>query len=32
MSPKDYSKKLGQVKMTEFITQKGGKFARYPEE
>jgi ankyrin repeat protein len=32
MSPKDYSKKLGQKKMTEFIHDKGGKFSRYPEE
>ncbi len=32
MSPKDYSKKLGQKKMTEFINEKGGKFSRYPED
>jgi ankyrin repeat protein len=32
MSPKDYSKKSGQTKMTEFINEKGGKFSRYPEE
>ena len=32
MSPKDYSKKLGQKKMTEFIHEKGGRFSRYPEE
>ncbi len=32
MSPKDYSKKLGQKKMTEFIHEKGGKFSRYPED
>jgi ankyrin repeat protein len=32
MSPKDYSKKLGQTKMTEFITEKDGKFSRYPED
>ena len=32
MSPKDYSKKLGQIKMTEFLQEKGGKFSRYPEE
>ena len=32
MSPKDYSKKLGQKKMTEFIDEKGGRFSRYPEE
>jgi ankyrin repeat protein len=32
MSPKDYSKKLGQKKMTEFLSEKGGKFSRYPEE
>ena len=32
MSPKDYSKKLGQKKMTEFLQEKGGKFSRYPEE
>ena len=32
MSPKDYSKKLGQTKMTEFIHDKGGRFSRYPEE
>jgi ankyrin repeat protein len=32
MSPKDYSKKLGQKKMTEFISEKGGKFSRYPED
>ncbi len=31
MSPKDYSKKLGQTKMTEFLNEKGGKFSRYPE-
>jgi len=32
MSPKDYSKKLGQKKMEEFIHEKGGLFSRYPEE
>jgi ankyrin repeat protein len=32
MSPKDYSKKLGQKKMTEFIHEKGGRFSRYSEE
>ena len=32
MSPKDYSKKLGQTKMTEFLNDKGGKFSRYPED
>jgi len=32
MSPKDYSKKLGQTKMTEFLQEKGGKFSRYPED
>lgn len=32
MSPKDYSKKLGQKKMTAFIHEKGGKFSRYPED
>lgn len=32
MSPKDYSKKLGQKKMTEFLHEKGGKFSRYPED
>jgi ankyrin repeat protein len=31
MSPKDYSKKLGQKKMTEFLQENGGKFSRYPE-
>jgi len=32
MSPKDYSKKLGQTKMTDFLHEKGGKFSRYPED
>ena len=32
MSPKDYAKKLGQVKMVEYLNERGGKFARYPEE
>jgi len=32
MSPKDYSKKLGQTKMTEFLSERGGKFSRYPED
>jgi len=32
MSPKDYSKKLGQKKMTEFLNDKGGKFSRYSED
>ena len=32
MSPKDYSKKLGQKKMTEFLHEKGGTFSRYPED
>jgi len=32
MSPKDYSKKLGQKKMTEFIHERGGRFSRYPED
>jgi len=32
MSPKDYSKKLGQKKMTEYLNERGGKFSRYHEE
>jgi len=32
MSPKDYSKKLGQTKMTDYLHEKGGKFSRYPED
>jgi len=32
MSPKDYSKKLGQVKMTDFIHENGGRFSRYSED
>lgn len=32
MSPKDYAKKLGQVKMVEYLDQKGAKFSRYPNE
>jgi len=32
MSPKDYAKKLGQKKMIEHLTQRGGKFNMYPEE
>lgn len=30
MSPKDYSKKLGQKKMTEFLDEQGAKFNLYP--
>ncbi len=32
MSPKDYAKKLGQVKMVEYLDEKGAKFSRYPNE
>ncbi len=32
MSPKDYARKLGQKKMQEFLTEKGGKFSAYREE
>ena len=32
MSPKDYARKLGQKKMQEFLTQKGGRFSAYQEE
>ena len=32
MSPKDYAKKLGQTKMIEHLTSKGGKFNMYPED
>jgi len=32
MSPKDYAKKLGQKKMIEHLTQRGGKFNMYPED
>ncbi len=29
MSPKDYSRKLGQKKMQSFLTEKGGEFSAY---
>ena len=32
MSPKDYARKLGQKKMQEFLTEKGGRFSAYREE
>ncbi len=32
MSPKDYARKLGQKKMQEFLTEKGGEFSIYKEE
>ncbi|MEA3419793.1 MAG: ankyrin repeat domain-containing protein [Campylobacterota bacterium] len=32
MSAKDYSRKLGQKKMQEFLTEKGGRFSAYREE
>ncbi len=31
MSAKDYARKLGQKKMQEFLTEKGGKFSAYGE-
>ncbi|MEA3490419.1 MAG: ankyrin repeat domain-containing protein [Campylobacterota bacterium] len=32
MSPKDYARKLGQKKMQEFLSEKGGEFSVYKEE
>jgi len=32
MSPKDYARKLGQKRMQEFLTEKGGEFSVYREE
>jgi ankyrin repeat protein len=32
MSPKDYAKKLGQVKMITYLQERGGKFHMYPED
>ncbi len=32
MSPKDYARKLGQKKMQEFLTERGGRFSAYREE
>jgi ankyrin repeat protein len=32
MTAKDYARKLGQKKMQEFLTEKGGKFSVYKEE
>ena len=32
MSPKDYARKLGQKKMQEFLSEKGGRFSAYQEE